>query len=492
MLHKTSIGDKGAGSHHDLSIVIAAMPATGRQRKIAVGALVALVIIVAATLPLAHIELPRVNSFVPITETAICIASLLTAAFLFAQYSVYPERALLVLAGGFIFNGLFAFLHVLAFPGVYGPASLIGDGSNSLSWLFNFWNTLFPAAIIVYALAKDRAALVNRSIRSIRIDIGITVACVVVATAALAWAATSGIQYLPVLQQSGHRTSLQLQVSAARALLNVAAFVVLFVRRRTILDQWLLVALPAWVPILIEAVWFTDLRFTAGWYLARIYGVLASFALLFVLLSETLFLYRRSVQSQRLMIAELDHRVKNVLAQVAAVATSTVQGSRSIDEFLRSLHGRLQSMAATHTLLSESHWQSVGLDALVRSQLAPYASGANVTISGTNIMLSAAETQAVTRVLHELATNAAKYGALSIRGGRVSVHWDLKPNGAAANLTLLWRELGGPPVALDHPSSYGTNLICNLIPHELGGTVDLVFAKEGVNCRIEIPVRQAL
>jgi two-component sensor histidine kinase len=491
MLQKTSTGDKGASSHHDLSTVIAAMPAIGRQRKIAVGALIALLIIVAATIPLAHIQFPRINSFVPITGTAICLASLLTAAFLFAQYSVYPHRALLVLAGGFVFNGLFALVHILAFPGAYGSGSLIGDGTNSLSWVFNFWNTLFPAAILVYALSKDAGAAVTRSIRSVWVDIGITVACVVVATAALTWVAISGIEYLPVLQQSGHRTYFQIRLSAVRAVLNVTAFVVLFVRRRTILDQWLLVTLAAWLPLMVEAVWFTDLRFTAGWYLAQVYGVLAGSALLFVLLTETLLLYRRSDRSQKSMIAELDHRVKNILAQVAAVASSTVQGSRSIDEFLGSLQGRLQSMGNAHTLLSENHWQSVGLDALVRTQLAPYATEANVRISGPSVMLRAAETHAVTRVLHELATNAAKYGALATPGGQVSVSWDLKSNGAAANLTLVWRELGGPPVAREHPSRYGTNLICNLIPHELGGTVDLAFAKEGVNCRIEVPVGQA-
>ena len=106
-------------------------------------------------------------------------------------------------------------------------------------------------------------------------------------------------------------------------------------------------------------------------------------------------------------------------------------------------------------------------------------------------MLAAAETQALTRVLHELATNAAKHGALSISGGQVSVSWDLKQNGAATNMILLWRECGGPPVTSENPANYGTNLICNLIPHELGGAVDLVFAKEGVNCRINIPIRQA-
>jgi two-component sensor histidine kinase len=94
-------------------------------------------------------------------------------------------------------------------------------------------------------------------------------------------------------------------------------------------------------------------------------------------------------------------------------------------------------------------------------------------------------------VLHELVTNAAKHGALSIPGGHVSVDWDRKPNGDGANLSLVWQELDGPTVKSEAQSSYGTDLIRNLIPHELGGTVDLVLAREGVSCRIEIPMRQA-
>jgi PAS domain S-box-containing protein len=193
---------------------------------------------------------------------------------------------------------------------------------------------------------------------------------------------------------------------------------------------------------------------------------------------------------QELLVAELDHRVKNVLAQVAVVAMSTRQGSHSIDEFLRSLNGRIQSMAAAHTLLSKSGWQSVGLDALVRNQLAPYATDTNVRISGTDVMLIAAEIQAVARVLHELVTNAAKHGALSSPNGNVSVSWNREENGDGTNLMLVWQEHGGPPVKSEIRSSYGTNLIRNLIPHELGGMVDLVFASEGVSCRIDIPMRQ--
>ncbi|MGY3505111.1 PAS domain S-box-containing protein [Bradyrhizobium sp. USDA 4471] len=131
---------------------------------------------------------------------------------------------------------------------------------------------------------------------------------------------------------------------------------------------------------------------------------------------------RKRVQiRQQLLLAELDHRVKNILSQVAAVAKSSHQVSLTPDAFLQSLDGRIQSMAAAHTLLSQSGWKGVGLDMLVRNQLAPYMNGTNIIISGTDIILGAAETQAVARVLHELATNAAKYGPLSVPNGRVSI-----------------------------------------------------------------------
>jgi len=198
---------------------------------------------------------------------------------------------------------------------------------------------------------------------------------------------------------------------------------------------------------------------------------------------------KRAEEHQKTLMAELDHRVKNVLARVAMLAASTRKGSTSIEEYVRSLNGRIQSMALAHSLLSQSGWQNVGLGAVVRGQLAPYATGSNVTITGEDIALGAAETHALALVLHELVTNAAKYGALSNPDGRVSVGWGCKPNGdAAVSLVLVWRECGGPPVAANVPPGYGTSLIRDLIPHELGGTVDLVFAPDGVNCKIDIPI----
>jgi two-component sensor histidine kinase len=148
-------------------------------------------------------------------------------------------------------------------------------------------------------------------------------------------------------------------------------------------------------------------------------------------------------------------------------------------------------MAAAHSLLSQSRWQGVGLADLVRDQLAPYATDANARIKGPNIVLTAAATQSVAMVLHELVTNAAKYGALSAPDGQVSVSWErLSRDGEPPKLTITWREMGGPPTAAPLEAGFGTNLMRDLIPHELGGTVDLSFAAEGLCCKIEVPVER--
>jgi two-component sensor histidine kinase len=198
---------------------------------------------------------------------------------------------------------------------------------------------------------------------------------------------------------------------------------------------------------------------------------------------------KRAEEHQDVLIAELDHRVKNVLARVAVVAMFTRESSRSMDEFGQALNRRIQSMADAHALLSQSRWHGVGLADLVHRQLAPYTTSATATIGGPDVTLTAAATQAVAMALQELVTNALKYGALSTPDGRVSVSWDRRPSGdAAARLMIAWRELGGPPILAPTKSGYGTSLIRDLIPHELGGTVDLVFASDGVYCRIEIPL----
>jgi two-component sensor histidine kinase/integral membrane sensor domain MASE1 len=173
--------------------------------------------------------------------------------------------------------------------------------------------------------------------------------------------------------------------------------------------------------------------------------------------------YKQAEKRQDMLSAELDHRVRNVLARVAAVVRHTQRRCGTTDEFVQAIEGRIQSIAAAHTLLSQGRWSGVGLADLMRQQLAPYTTDANTAIAGPDVTLTSAQTQAVAMVIHELATNAAKHGALSSPDGNGSVSWDRTGTGATAVLTITWRELGGQPSSgpirlwlKPHPGSYSS------------------------------------
>lgn len=201
---------------------------------------------------------------------------------------------------------------------------------------------------------------------------------------------------------------------------------------------------------------------------------------------------KRAEERQRLLIAELDHRVKNALACVSVVAQHTRERSGSMDEFVERLTGRIQAMANTHALLSRSRWQGAGVADLARSVLACCLAEGNAVIEGPEVVLSAEATQAMAMTIHELVTNAAKHGALSRPGGRVSVRWRCRPGRDRRRRLLLdWQETGGPPVAPPGHQGYGTSVIRDLIPYELDGAVDLSFAPGGVRCQLDIPLERA-
>jgi two-component sensor histidine kinase/integral membrane sensor domain MASE1 len=200
---------------------------------------------------------------------------------------------------------------------------------------------------------------------------------------------------------------------------------------------------------------------------------------------------RKHAEAQKdLLLAELDHRVKNALAVVTALVSRTREASSSLTEFVAALDGRIKSMSTTHELLSGRRWQGLPLCELIERELEPYATGSNVRIEGPGVVLSAETGQALAMVVHELVTNAAKYGALSVQRGHVAVSWRLRAeNGAGAALVLDWAETDGPAVAVSARTGYGTSVIRDLVPYELGGTVDLELAPEGVRCRLEIPAK---
>jgi len=201
---------------------------------------------------------------------------------------------------------------------------------------------------------------------------------------------------------------------------------------------------------------------------------------------------RKAEEQQNLLVAELDHRVKNVLARVVVIAQRSRESSSSMDQFLGVLDGRIQSMANTHALLSRGRWKGVYLADLVRRELEPCIGVRQATVEGPDVLLPEEATQALAMVLHELVTNSAKYGALSAPQGRVCVHWGCRPNGGTrSELTIQWQEIGGPPVRAPTRRGYGSSVICDLIPYELGGTVDINYVTDGVQCQIEFPLERA-
>jgi len=188
-------------------------------------------------------------------------------------------------------------------------------------------------------------------------------------------------------------------------------------------------------------------------------------------------------------MGELEHRFKNVLAVVDAVINRAGEETQSTADFLSSLRGRLQSIADTQSLLSRSRWKGVSLGDLIGAELGPYATRGNTRIEGPTIHLVPNASHAVAMVVHELTTNAAKYGALARPGGQVTVRWALMAKDTpAARLKIEWSEAGGPAVASPTRQGYGSSVINDLLTYEFGGRVELVFATEGLRCTIELPV----
>lgn len=198
---------------------------------------------------------------------------------------------------------------------------------------------------------------------------------------------------------------------------------------------------------------------------------------------------RASEDHQRLLISQLDHRVKNSLTLMQAVVDRSQECAHSIADFGSSLGGRIRSMARTHSKLSEGLWQGLCLEALVRDELAPYQTVGIDDVSGPATKLKPQAAQSISMVIHELATNAAKYGALSTPHGRVSVRWTIDTDAAGEEiLDLVWKESGGPAVSNPVREGFGTSTIRGLLPYEIGGRVELLFDPRGAVCRISLPL----
>jgi two-component sensor histidine kinase/CHASE1-domain containing sensor protein len=186
---------------------------------------------------------------------------------------------------------------------------------------------------------------------------------------------------------------------------------------------------------------------------------------------------------------ELNHRVKNTLANVLSIVALTRRRANNLDDFAEGVDARIRALSATHDLLTQSEWGTTPLRSVVEVELAPYTHDDDhrVALEGPVVELAPNDALSLGLALHELATNAAKFGSLSVVGGAVSVTWSLDGTDLAR---IEWAESNGPPVTEPAQRGFGTELIEKIVAHELRHPVELAFDKGGVRCTLLVPVRR--
>jgi len=194
---------------------------------------------------------------------------------------------------------------------------------------------------------------------------------------------------------------------------------------------------------------------------------------------------KQAEERQQLLMAELDHRVKNVLANVSAIAHLSSQRAASVHGFVDSLDGRIQAMSQAHSLLRRGNWDGADLAELAETLIRPFraAGQGNIRIEGAPVALSAKAAQSLALVLHELATNAVKHGALSLPGGKISISWDRVGASGPGQIRLVWRETEGPPVSEPDAVGFGMTAL-RASAAEFGASLDCVFGREGLVCTL--------
>lgn len=195
--------------------------------------------------------------------------------------------------------------------------------------------------------------------------------------------------------------------------------------------------------------------------------------------------HKEASERQQLLINELNHRVKNTLALVQSIAGLTIRSSEALPDFRDAFEKRLGALSRAHDLLNRTWWGAVPLRTVLEAELAPFVRG-RVELAGEDVALSPRQGIALTLILHELATNAAKHGALSVAKGKLRVEWERAPG--TTELILAWNESGGPAVDPPTRKGFGSALIERSVNGDLGGGLEQHFDTDGYRCAIRFPL----
>jgi diguanylate cyclase (GGDEF)-like protein len=275
-------------------------PAGRREIRLALAAMLVSALVFAAAIPFAGTPLAPLPAFIPAYVSALVLCDLITCALLFGQFSVQRSVALLVLAGAYLFSGCATLAYALTFPGLLPLSGLLGAGPQTSSAMYMFWHAGFPLIVIAHALIKDGPCADG----SVGLAIAATVASVLAVVVVFSLFATWGHDALPVFIEGNRTTRLGHAFLDGVWLLSFAALIVRWRKKQhSVLDVWLLVVLGVWLFDIALSAIFNSGRYDLGWYVGRMYGLLAASMLLVALLVEYARLMRMSAELGKANIA---------------------------------------------------------------------------------------------------------------------------------------------------------------------------------------------
>jgi signal transduction histidine kinase len=404
----------------DSHFLLADLPPSSGQVRLARAVAIVLSIAFVISALFRDIPLVRIDVFIPITQTAIFFNDLITAVLLYSQFVIVGRLALLILANGYLFSSLVVLPYMATFPGVF--PGLLGAGLQSAAWLFFFSHLGLPLAVILYASRKDLTERVSREARPPGIAIGWSIGIVIAAVIGLTLLCTTGHDLLPKVMLDPIKVdpTARIWFDAALQFTSWGALAILYWRRRSVLDCWLLVMCWAWVLELLLATNLITARFTVAWYGSRIFALAAALSVLIVLLSETTRLYahlalsvvrrRQAAEVQNIafdvMAASIAHEVRQPLAaillnaesakvmlsvprpdivEVRSALTDVADDARRVSEVIDGIRNMSQKDARGKVLLNlnnlirdvfkltdvDLRMQGVSIDLALRSELPP-------------------------------------------------------------------------------------------------------------------------
>ena len=297
------------------------LPPTAWHTWSAIGVGAGLSVGFAALIPFAGRPLAQLNAFFPSLDAIVLISDLITAALLFAQFSISRSRALLALASGYLFTALIVIPHALTFAGAFSPSGLIGANIQTGSWLYIFWHAGFAAALLVYAALRRQARAIPAPEGSTDRAIGWNVVVVCCVVCGLTWLSTAGATLLPPIVLDNSRISPLVIYPIGFTILTFAmSLVVLAVPRRSVLDQWLMVVALVSIWELVFSGVLPSVRFSLGFYSGRVLALAASSIVLIVLLAETTWLYARLAHSNAMLQREQHNKLMNMEALAGSIS----------------------------------------------------------------------------------------------------------------------------------------------------------------------------